>query len=222
MRRVLTVAVASFLFATSAHAQSRTWDWASHVVITAAGVTATELIADKPSLGAAFGLAFAAGYHYMTLRVNDWEVGKTGRGAAMIGPIVTAVALTLIFEHSGDDGLGMGSRQGWPSLDDGWPSAAPGRSVTSLARIPDFGLVPNGEARLEALLVPPLPILPVGVQREFGARPDAPVELQRRAVAAPLPPGGVEVLVPAIAPEGVEREAQSGLVQVGAGKDQRL
>lgn len=99
MRRFVTLFIAMLLMGREAHAQSHAREWLSHITLTAAGTTAAKILADKPALGAVFGISYAAGHHYMTLRLNDWEVGRTGRGAAMIGPIAVGLALTLIFDE---------------------------------------------------------------------------------------------------------------------------
>lgn len=79
--------------------------WISHVLLTAASTTTAEVVANRPGVGALFGIAYSLGQEYMDLEIENWEVGKTRRGAGMLGPIVVGLALTTIFNASDRDGL---------------------------------------------------------------------------------------------------------------------
>lgn len=151
-----------------AGAQSTPREWIVQTLITAGAAVAADWLADEPGLGAAFGIAYAAGHHYMGLRIEDWEVGKTNHGAGLIGPVVIGVALAIL-------------------LDEGRDPPAP----KLRRRRTDLHSHPQRDPRLEPVLVPGPAGLPVLGHPQLAPRAEPPLDVDGEAAAPPPPRRGV-------------------------------
>ena len=182
-----------------ADAQSSPTDWLVQTLVTAGAALAADWIADEPGLGAAFGVAYAAGNYYMGLRVEDWEVGETNRGAGMISAVVIGIAVTILLDD--EDGE--------------MPAPPPPRRPGARSH-------PQRDARLEPVLLPGPAGFPVPGHPQLAPWAETPLELERIAAASTTSCRGVQILLSPVPLEVARGEPNPGLEQVRPRKAEAL